>query len=209
MRAAIMVSFLFLGKLFSRPSLGIRSLIFSVVLILLINPFLLRLDIGFQLSFLAALGIIWLKPMITKKKQLPFFLDSLVTILAAQILVFPLLLYSFGQASIISPLSNLLITPFLPLLFALGFAALLLGLISPVFTFLFQIFLGPLLWYLVSVVFWLSRWPGITFPLIINWWELVSFYLIFLVIFFILDPLRLFSNWRFPFRVSGKMLKSI
>lgn len=63
-RAVIMAGFLLLAQYWGRTSLSSRTIIFAATLMLLINPLLLQLDVGFQLSFLAALGIIYLNPFI-------------------------------------------------------------------------------------------------------------------------------------------------
>ena len=90
-----------------------RSLVFTAVILLLINPKLLRDDIGFQLSFLAVFGIAYLFPKlnkwsdkigITKCKKIKniFFIT-----ISAQIFIFPILMINFSQVSLISPISNL------------------------------------------------------------------------------------------------------
>ncbi len=204
MRAAVMSSFLLIGEIIHRPASSLRSLVLAAFLLLLINPLSLRMDVGFQLSFLAALGIVWLKPLLMRGKRRSFLLDILGTTFAAQILVFPILLYTFGQASIISPLSNVLVTPFLPLFFALGFSVVLL---SASFSFLIpfgQVLLWPLLWYLISIMNWLSRWPGIVWRTAFPWWGLSLFYFIIFGIFIFRDSLRLFPFSHLPFQISGR-----
>jgi len=87
---------------------------------LIFNPLLLTLDAGFQLSFAAVLSIIYLKPIFDnwlEKLPNPFSLRDILTLtLAAQVGVLPILVWHFGQISLISPLANLLIVPFLPFL---------------------------------------------------------------------------------------------
>lgn len=97
----------------------VRILFYVAWLMLLINPRLLRDDIGFQLSFLAVLGIATVMPFINsifsetstklKKIALLFFVS-----LAAQIFTLPLVALQFGIVSFISPISNLLIIWILP-----------------------------------------------------------------------------------------------
>jgi competence protein ComEC len=202
-RAAIMSSFLLIGEIVRRPVVGLRSLVWAAAFLLFLNPFSLRSDVGFQLSFLAALGLVWLKPLLVSRKRLSFIGEVFWTTLAAQLLVFPRLLSLFGQVSLVSPLSNLLVVPFLPLIFGLGFIFLLLALISPVFFPLGSVLLGPLFWYLIKIVEELSSWPGIVWSGELFLGIEILFYLGVLFLFFFLDPLRLFHS-PFPFQISRR-----
>lgn len=204
MRAAVMSSFLLIGGLIHRPASSLRFLILAAVLLLLVNPLSLRMDVGFQLSFLAALGIIWLKPILMKKRKSSLILDLLGTTFSAQLLVFPILLYAFGQVSLISPLSNLLVTPFLPLFFALGFSVILLTAICSIFIPVGQILLWPLLWYVISVTGWLSHLPGIVWYGVFPGWGLFLFYFLLFGFFMFRDPLHLFPFSQRPFQISGR-----
>ena len=91
------------------------------------NPFTLVFDIGFQLSFAAVLGIIYLYPIIDRKlKQVPKaggFKEILLMTLSAQITVAPLLIYYFGGFSPFSLPTNVLILPFVPAAMFFGFLA--------------------------------------------------------------------------------------
>jgi cell division protease FtsH len=67
----------------------------------LFNPYILRYDIGFQLSFLATLGLMYLQPILEKKiikgkikKYVPkVFTEAFCATTAAQIFVLPILLF--------------------------------------------------------------------------------------------------------------------
>lgn len=107
----------------------LRSILLTAVAITFWNPAILFFDIGFQLSFYATLGIVYLAKIInfdfiTEKFGLR---ESLVLTIAAQITTLPSSVYYFGSLSLISPVANLLITPFLPWLMLLGFLLLILG----------------------------------------------------------------------------------
>lgn len=130
-RAALMGGLLYLAPLLGRRPSGFRISIFAAAVMVFLSPLILTQDVGFQLSFLGVLGIIFLSPIIEKKLTfLPRFLRMvLATTLGAQLAVFPILLSAFGQASIISPLTNLFVVPFLPIVTILGFAASLAGIL--------------------------------------------------------------------------------
>jgi len=132
-----------------------RLLVITAVLMLAYNPYLLVFDIGFQLSFAATIGLVYLPKLIPKldffnKPGLSGLFDITTTTLAAQIAVAPLLLYHFGQISLISPIANSLILPIVPFLMALGFITVILSF------FLFPVarLLGFAVWLGLEYVFW-------------------------------------------------------
>ena len=124
-RAGIMAILFLTAQHFGRLSSASRAIVFVATLMLWQNPLILRWDIGFQLSFLATMGIIYLQEILSEKlKKIPDFLQlrsNLSATLAAQIFVFPILIYNFGQISIISPLTNIFILPLIPVITILGF----------------------------------------------------------------------------------------
>lgn len=75
-------------------------------------------DIGFQLSFLAVLGIFWLNEPIQnylpkpKNKIQNFFVNIFSISFAAQIATLPLVIFYFHQYSFLSIVANLVILPF-------------------------------------------------------------------------------------------------
>jgi len=136
LRAFLMGSFFLLGEIVGRKIDEKVSLVFAASLLLLKNPLLLRWDIGFQLSFLAMIGIIYFAPLFNNLfKPLPNFkyfpLRNILSLtLGAQVFVLPLIVYNFGHVSLISPLTNILILPTLPYLLIFGFLYAILGAFS-------------------------------------------------------------------------------
>lgn len=118
-RAGIMGALFLTAQYLGRLSAALRAVVFAGTIMLALNPLLLILDIGFQLSFLAILGIIYLQPrFIGWLKRLPdpkFFplRATLASTLAAQVFTLPILIYNFGRVPILSPVTNILIVPFL------------------------------------------------------------------------------------------------
>ena len=89
-----------------------------VALVLLLVKPLWLLDLGFQLSFGAAAGLIWLVPACTRLLLafMPAFLaEPLAVTMAAQLATLPTCLASFHQLSLISCVSNLVLVPVLEL----------------------------------------------------------------------------------------------
>ncbi len=131
-RAGIMGSIYLFSFFFCRENNSFRTIVFSAGVMLLLNPLLLHYDLGFQLSFLAVTGIIFLSPLIKRyltlenKRLKGFFAkneliaDLLSVTISAQALVFPLILYNFGHFSLVSVFTNILIVPLLPFIMILG-----------------------------------------------------------------------------------------
>lgn len=132
-RAFGMIFMFLYGQRIGRLSSSFRALIFILFLMLLFNPFLLRYDVGFQLSFLAVSGIIFLSPFFQEKfKFIPsqFLRDIFSFTLSAQIFTFPILVCNFGYFSVVSLLTNILVLPFIPFLMSFGFLFSFLGIFS-------------------------------------------------------------------------------
>lgn len=141
-RAWIMGSIIAWGKYYGRGLGALKVLIFSVLVMLLINPGFL-LSLSFQLSFLATLSLVLYSDLFTS--LLRFLPEStlktdLIATLSAQVLVWPLISHVFGTVSVVSPLVNALTLWTIPLSTIVG-GALLLG--------SFVISLPRVVWYLV------------------------------------------------------------
>ncbi len=133
-RAGLMAGLALAARATRRTYAVVRALLVVAVLMLLFNPLLLAYDPGFQLSFLATLGLILIAPIIEVRLAFvrsAFWRDILAATLAAQIAVMPLLLYQTGLFSVVSLPANLLVLPFVPLAMLLSAIAGLVGLIMP------------------------------------------------------------------------------
>jgi len=153
MRAGIMGTLLLWSLKIGRLNRITNSLSFAAVILLLINPRLLRDDIGFQLSFLAVLGIINFYPILDQLssrlifkyfinfKYLNIFLKFIFSVInisiAAQIFILPIIAMNFSQISIIAPISNLLILWALPVLMIACVTGICLSLFLPALSPLF------------------------------------------------------------------------
>jgi len=142
-RAAIMGSLAYLGQVLGRKSESLRLLVVAGGIMLLVNPFYL-LDIGFQLSFLATLGIVLLADKLPK---------LIAETTAAQIFVWPLLYLHFGQMNPFAILVNVLIVWLVPYIMGLGAILAFFGWIVP----------------LGAVLGWITYLPLHLMVSIINW----------------------------------------
>jgi len=133
-RAGVMGSLLLWAMKNGRLANSFNAIIFAGAIMLLLNPLLLRWDIGFQLSFLATLGIIELSPfwenyLIRKNKIISEIQETILLTISASVFVLPIILYNFQLLSIISVLANLLVLPLIPLAMLLVFLTSVVGLI--------------------------------------------------------------------------------
>ncbi len=189
-RAGIMAGLLLLAQKVGRLRSANRAVVFAATIMLLINPLLLKSDVGFQLSFVAVLGIIYLKPIFDQKISKwpnPYFLKDILTMtLAAQLSTLPILIFHFGRLSLISPLANLLIVPLLPLIMISGIILVFSGLIwLP----LAKIIAWPawlLLSYVIKIIDYLSLFPI----------PAIEFEKVSLIILSLYYPILLFFIWR-------------
>jgi competence protein ComEC len=134
-RAALMALIALYARATSRTYLASCALLATIFLMLLWNPLLLVFDPGFDLSVAATAGLIWLAPLIEQRLLRRITNEKLrsgiATTLAAQLAVWPLLLYETGSLSLYSIPANILALPIVPLAMAAatlaGVAGALLG----------------------------------------------------------------------------------
>lgn len=139
-RAGIMGGLALIATRTGRLNSAVNAIVFAATAMVAINPKILRFDAGFELSFLAVIGLVWLYPVLEKyfstqggsasggQKTFIFKIKSMLLItISAQIMALPILLYDFNRLSLVAPLANILILPFVPLAMALGFLAGLSG----------------------------------------------------------------------------------
>ena len=124
-RSAIMATIGLIALHTGRKNAAMLALMWAALLMVLWNPMLMRFDRGFQLSFLATLGLIVASPFF--KKVFKFFPDiagfreNAASSFAAQIFVLPLLLSWGGEISWLSPLANILIVSAVPVIMLFSF----------------------------------------------------------------------------------------
>lgn len=130
-RASLMVLLAMLARATGRTYEVGLALLVAAALMILYSPKIFVFDISFQLSFLATAGLIFFTPIL--EKYLKFVPDrfgirgALVSTLAAQLAVWPIILYKMGNFSLVSIPANLLVGPIVPYTMFLGFVVGCLG----------------------------------------------------------------------------------
>lgn len=178
-RAGLMGFLALLALNLGRLNKSINALLLVAVIMLLINPKLLLVDIGFQLSFMAVLGLIYVLPFFEKfLERLPQALGikgAIEMTLAAQVTTLPLIIYYFGKLSLIAPLANVVVVPILPFILISGLGVSLMSLMYVTLAKYLFLPVWLLISYVVEIVEWLASVPGAYF-------EVVDFSLLFLVV---------------------------
>ena len=182
-RAGIMGGLFLLGQKVGRKSVSSRGIVMAAALMLALNPLLLLSDVGFQLSFLAAMGIIYLASIFKDKLRfIPKGFNNLKEIIAmtfaAQIFTLPILIYNFGRISLVAPLTNVLIIPVVYWIMIFGFIFGLAGIIWQTLGWILSFPCLFLLTYLTKIVDFFSKpWAAKTIENI-HWLWLIIIYLI-------------------------------
>lgn len=182
-RAGIMGTVVLLAKLTGRIYDPRNNIALAALVINLFNPKVLVFDLGFQLSFLAVLGIIYLLPALRgllKFKEEPGFLawrENFLMTLSAQLVTAPLLIINFGNFSPLALMANILILLVIPLTMILGF---LIG-----FFHFFSYYLALILGWLAALllnyeIFVINLFAKIALPFnpALNFWGVLIYYLI-------------------------------
>lgn len=130
-RAGIMGVIVLLAKQMGRTSNVGNVMVLTAVVMIIQNPLILIWDAGFQLSFIATLGLVYITPLIRDwfihVPEVLGIRESVISTLAAIISTLPLILFQFGRLSIVAPIVNVLILWIIPLIMLLGFVSVLLS----------------------------------------------------------------------------------
>ncbi len=138
-RATLMASLILFGHVIQKKPVIVNSLAVAAIILLLINPLQL-FQAGFQLSFIAVLGIALIYPRLQtglesrilhwqekSKTVVPAVISLFLVSLAALIATAPLSAYYFGRLPLFSVVANLFVIPLVGLLVASGYLACVLA----------------------------------------------------------------------------------
>lgn len=183
-RASIMGGFVFLSQILGRQNTASYALFLSAFLMLFVSPVLIS-DIGFQLSFAATAGLLYLRPLIEFGKlkgaiEKSIIGEDIVTTITAQAATLPILLTNFGTYSLWSIVTNALVLWTIPPLMILGGFGAVLGLVFEPLGKIFIYLSLPLLLYFEKVVSVFGESGG-TFEVKAFPWQFVLGYYFFLL----------------------------
>jgi ComEC/Rec2-related protein len=155
-RAAIMNGIVLAGSYYERTGSMRNAIIAAAFIMALWNPLVPAFDLGFQLSFAAILGMAYLQPVITRYS--PLKNKELMTAIAAQAAVMPVLAITVGHANLFSIIPNMLIAIAIPATVGLGFLTGTLGFASTTLAFAPAWIVNVLLSYEMGVVHLFARY---------------------------------------------------
>ncbi len=163
-RASVMAGLLlvaeYLGRRYDLP----RALLFAATLMVFLNPYLLVYDVGFQLSCMATLGLILVAPTFESFISDGFsklrIKDFLVSTIATQIAVLPLLMYHIGEVSLVAVVVNVLVLPVVPLAMLLTFLSGVMAMVFVPVAMLVGFLAYSVLRYITETAYFFSQLPA-------------------------------------------------
>lgn len=189
-RASIMGILVFTSQILGRQTLSVYGLFLAGFFMLFINPQAL-FDIGFQLSFLATLGLIYIRPLFERGEKAKKFIErsiigeGIITTVSAQATTIPILLSNFGAYSLWSVLVNGLVLWIVPIVMVFGgIGAIIATVIEPLGQILVYFSLPFLLFFQILVSYFanLGGAVGVSktpLPLIIGYYAILTSAVIF------------------------------
>lgn len=177
LRSAVMFTFIAVGKNLSKQSSIYNSLAGSAFVMLCYNPYFLW-DVGFQLSYLAVVGIIIFQKSIynwfyIKNKLLNEIWKLMAISLAAQVLTFPVCIYYFHQFPNLFLITNIVAVPLSGVILFTEIALVAFSSIPFVGTYLGKI-VGWMVWVMNSIILKVSQisfavWDNIPSTIATTW----------------------------------------
>jgi len=162
-RSAVMFTFITMGKIiFQKPASIFSSLAASAFVMLCYDPYYLW-DVGFQLSYLAVIGIVvFQKPIYSifyiKNKFIDKTWQLMAVSLAAQLLTFPVCIYYFHQFPNLFLLTNIIAVPLSAVILYAEIALVALSWMPFISTWLGKL-VGALVWVMNKTILYINGFP--------------------------------------------------
>jgi len=180
-RASIMGILVFTGQLMGRQNLSLYGLFIAGFAMLFFSPNLI-FDIGFQLSFLATIGLLYIRPLFERSKKVKVILnrsivgEGVVTTVAAQAATVPILVNNFGGYSFWSVVANGLVLWTIPTLMVVGGVGSMLGMLAEPLGMVSLYLSLPFLLYFQKLVSVFATFGGVASFSLIPWQFSLSYY---------------------------------
>ncbi len=133
-RAALMAAAMLVARLGGSRAHAASALALAALVMLLAAPPVLW-DVGFQLSLLATAGLVWFgAPIERRLHRWPGWIREPVALtLAAQLTTLPVILVNFERLSLVAPIANVLVVPFVPVAMLFSAIASIAGVVDAIF----------------------------------------------------------------------------
>jgi competence protein ComEC len=139
------------------------TVLFTAFFMVFWNPKILWWDAGFQLSFAAVLGLIYVSPVFSRyAEKLPEAFgirEAILMTLSAQVMALPIIIYSFGRLSLIAPISNLFVVFAIPPAMLFGFLAVIFSFVSGGVSLIFGYITWGILTYIIKIIEFMAGIP--------------------------------------------------
>lgn len=151
---------------FGRQNVTLNAMILAATVMNIWNPKIILWDVGFQLSFMATLGIVYVSPLLKffcENRLKCFFSivpeslgirDALILTLSAQTASLPIIFNNFGRISWVAPIANMLVAPLIPLAMLFSFGAAVLYLFGMKFP---GLVVGYYAWFFMEGICWVAE----------------------------------------------------
>lgn len=154
-RACIMAILMLIAELLYRKSDVYNNLAISTLILLIINPYSL-LDIGFQLSYMGTIGIVFLHDKIgnfikINNKIVKYFFEMIVVTTCANLAIIPIMMFHFNTISLTFYFSNIIVGPILGIVVIIGFIMFFISLIFTPISSLIAIVLNLMLKFIIKI----------------------------------------------------------
>ncbi len=186
-RAASMGLLALLAAELGRTSRIAPVLVSTAAFMTAVNPYILVWDAGFQLSFLATAGLVYISPLLKEwghanrwvalLNKWEWVEETLYATMSASIATLPLILYQFGRLSIVAPAVNLLILWLIPWLMLAGFVTLIISFFYFPIGSLFAFFTHLGLQYVILIVTWFGSQSWSAVEVQVPGWGMAAGYL--------------------------------
>lgn len=124
-RAGVMASLVLSGRACGRMPSSYHTLLLAVAVMVMLNPLQLFYDIGFQLSVGATIGVLEANRLRVHLQRQGWLAELLWPTMGAIIVTSPIVSFYFGTFSLIAPVANLFILPFVPFVMLFGALSLI------------------------------------------------------------------------------------
>ena len=154
-RACIMAILMLIAELLYRKSDVYNNLAISALILLIINPYSL-LDIGFQLSYMGTIGIVFLHDKIgnfikINNKIVKYFFEMIAVTTCANLAIIPIMMSHFNTISLTFYFSNIIVGPILGIVVIIGFIMFFISLIFTPISSLIAIVLNLMLKFIIKI----------------------------------------------------------
>lgn len=186
-RAAIMGSIVLVAQAWGRNIHALNLILVAAVAMVIYNPYVLIQDIGFQLSFAAVLGLVYVSPWLENTWSAPARFKGVwsmtVATGAANIATLPLILVHFGALPVYSLPANIMILPLVPYAMAWGTISGVLGWVWPTIANIVAFPAWALATWQLAVVQWFGRLPWASIAIPLTWNMAFVFYVVFVLVY--------------------------